>query len=171
MEIGKSIHRVDAHDKVTGRARYTDDFLEGPMLVAKILHSTIANGLVVSMDTSMAEAMEGVVKVVTCFDVPDIQYPTPGHPWSTDPAHQDVADRKLLNRRVRIYGDEIAAVIAVDEVAAARALKAIRVEYEEYPVLLTPEQAMAPGAGDIHREYPGNVLKHTVGETAMEGTG
>ena len=50
VEVGRSINRVDAADKVTGRARYTDDFHEGPMLVAKILHSTIANGVVKSMD-------------------------------------------------------------------------------------------------------------------------
>lgn len=167
MEVGRSIHRVDAYDKVTGRARYTDDFAEGPMLVAKLLHSTIANGLVKSMDVSAAEAMDGVVKVVTCFDVPEHQYPTPGHPWSTDPTHQDVADRRLLNRRVRIHGDDIAAVIATDEITAERALKAIRVEYEEYPVYITPEQAMAPGAVPIHGEYPDNILKHTVNETPV----
>ncbi len=168
MEVGRSIRRVDAYDKVTGRARYTDDFPEaGSMLVARLLHSTIANGLVRSMDTSAAEAMDGVVKVVTCFDVPDRPYPTAGHPWSTDPDHQDIADRRLLSRRVRIHGDDIAAVVAVDPVTAERALRAIRVEYEEYPALVTPEQAMAPGAGAIHDEYPDNILKYTVAETPL----
>ena len=162
MEVGRSIPRVDAADKVTGRARYTDDFHESPMLVAKILHSTIANGVVKSMDISAAQALPGVVKVVTCFDVPDIQFPTPGHPWSVEEAHQDVSDRKLLNRRVRIYGDDIAVVVAEDELTAERALRAIRVEYEEYPVYTTPEQAMAPGAVPIHDEHPDNVLKHTL---------
>lgn len=171
MEVGRSIRRVDAFDKVTGRARYTDDFLEGPMLSAKILHSTVANGLVKSMDISRAEAMEGVVKVVTCFDVPDIQYPTPGHPWSTDPRHQDVSDRRLLNRRVRIYGDDIAVVVAVDEITAQRALETIRVEYEEYPVYITPEQATAPRAVALHEEYPDNVLKHTINETPLSSSG
>ena len=102
------------------------------------------------------------MKVLTCFDVPDIQYPTPGHPWSVEEAHQDVSDRKLLNRRVRIYGDDIAVVVAEDELTAERALRAIRVEYEEYPVYTTPEQAMAPGAVPIHDEHPDNVLKHTL---------
>ena len=162
MEVGRSINRVDAADKVTGRARYTDDFHEGPMLVAKILHSTIANGVVKSMDISAAQALPGVVKVVTCFDVPDIQFPTPGHPWSVEEAHQDVSDRKLLNRRVRIYGDDIAAVVAEDEITARRALELIRVEYEEYPVVLEPEQAMAEGAPVLHEEHPDNVLKHTL---------
>ena len=112
MEVGRSIPRVDAADKVTGRAKYTDDLCPRPVLEAKILHSTIANGWVKSMDISAAQALPGVVKVLTCFDVPDIQYPTPGHPWSVEKAHQDVSDRKLLNRRVRIYGDDIAAVVA-----------------------------------------------------------
>ena len=162
MEVGRSLDRVDAYDKVTGRAKYTDDLRGSGALVAKILHSTIANGVVKSMDLSEAQAIPGVVKVLTCFDVPDIQYPTPGHPWSVEKAHQDVSDRKLLNRRVRIYGDDIAVVVAEDELTAERALRAIRVEYEEYPVYTTPEQAMAPGAVPIHDEHPDNVLKHTL---------
>ncbi|MEG2420935.1 MAG: hypothetical protein RSB55_05255, partial [Oscillospiraceae bacterium] len=59
-EVGRSIHRVDAYEKVTGRAKYTDDFHEGPMLVAKILHSTIANGIVTSLDITAAAALPGV---------------------------------------------------------------------------------------------------------------
>ncbi|UQT49539.1 hypothetical protein M5E87_06995 [Flavonifractor plautii] len=73
-------------------------------------------------------------------------------------AHQDVSDRKLLNRRVRIYGDDIAAVVAEDEITARRALELIRVEYEEYPVVLEPEQAMAEGAPVLHEEHPDNIL-------------
>ena len=161
MEVGRAYTRVDAADKVTGRARYTDDLYDGPMLVAKILHSTIANGWVKSIDTAAARALPGVVKVLTCFDAPQIQYPTPGHPWSTDPGHQDVSDRLLLTRRVRIYGDDIAVVVAEDEVTARRALKLIRVEYESCPVMLEPEQAMEPGAVPIHEEHPDNILKRT----------
>ncbi len=161
MGVGKSINRVDAIEKVTGGAQYTDDFSVPNCLVAKVVRSTIANGRVKSFDLSEAEKVPGVVKIVTCFDTPDIQYPTPGHPWSVEPAHQDVADRKLLNRRVRIYGDDIAAVIAEDEVAAARAARLMKVEYEEYPVYITPEQAMAEGAVAIHEENPDNVLKHS----------
>ena len=83
------------------------------------------------------------------------------HPWSVEEAHQDVADRKLLNRRVRIYGDDIAAVVAEDEVAAAKAARLIRVEYEEYEPVITVEQAMAEGAPAIHEEKPDNVLAHS----------
>ena len=143
MEIGRSIQRVDAFDKVTGRARFTDDLCPRPILEARILHSTIANGWVKSMDVSRAQALPGVVKVLTCFDVPAHQYPTPGHPWSVEEAHQDVSDRRLLNRRVRIYGDDIAAVVAEDALTARRALGLIQVEYEEYPPVLTPAAALA----------------------------
>ncbi len=159
--VGKSITRVDAYDKATGRAKYTDDLCDRSALIAKVVHSTVANGLVKSMDISAAEQIPGVVKIVTCFDVPDWPFPTAGHPWSTDPHHQDVADRLLLNRRVRYYGDDIAAVIAENEVAAAQAARAIRVEYEEYPVLLDVFDAMKEGATQLHEEYPGNILAHT----------
>ena len=105
--IGKSVPRVDAYEKVTGRAKFTEDLLPKRCLVAKVLHATIGNGIVKSIDTSEAESMEGVVKVVTFHDVPDHCYPTPGHPWSVELAHQDVADRNLLTGRVRYYGDDI----------------------------------------------------------------
>ncbi len=159
MGVGASIPRVDAFEKVTGRAKYTEDLMPGNALTGMILHSTIANGLVRSLDVSEALKLPGVERIVTCFDVPDIMFPTAGHPWSVEPSHQDVADRKLLNQRVRYYGDDIAAVIAQDEVTASRALKLIKVAYEEYPPLLTMEAALAPGARPIHEECPGNILK------------
>lgn len=163
--------RVDAKDKVTGEARYTADLEPKGLLTAKVVRSTIANGVVKSFDLSEALAVPGVVKIVTCFDVPDIQFPTPGHPWSVETAHQDIADRKLLNTRVRVYGDDIAAVIAEDEIAAARAARLVKVEYEEYEPLLTVEAAMAEGATRLHEEKPGNVIAHssfTVGEGTFE---
>ncbi len=161
MSIGQSVKRVDALDKVTGRAKYTDDLADKGALVAKILHATIAHGQVKSMDVSAAQAIPGVVKVVTCFDVPPYKFPTAGHPWSTDPAHQDVADRLLLTKHVRFYGDDIAAVVAEDEVAAQQALRAIKVEYETFPFVLDVQEAMKPEAPQLHEEYPGNILNHT----------
>lgn len=164
MSVGESFKRVDAADKVTGRAKYTDDLADKSALIVKILHSTIANGLVTAMDTSEAARVPGVVKIITCFEVPDIPFPTAGHPWSTDPHHQDVADRLLLNRRVRYYGDDIAAVVARDEIAALRALRLIRVTYEEYPFVLDPIEAAQDGAPQLHARFPGNILGHNVVE-------
>ncbi len=161
MSIGKSVKRVDAFEKVTGRAKYTDDFPLGNALVAKILHSTIANGIVKNIDISEAVKLDGVVKIITCFDVPNITFPTAGHPWSTDPSHADIADRRLLNQRVRFYGDDVAAVIAKDGMTASKALKLIKVEYEEYKPLVSIEAALKEGAKPIHEDYPNNILKHS----------
>ncbi|MBQ0097543.1 MAG: xanthine dehydrogenase molybdenum-binding subunit XdhA [Oscillospiraceae bacterium] len=161
MAVGKSVKRIDAFDKVTGRAKYTDDLCDKSAYIAKILHSTVANGKVLSIDTSEAENIEGVVKIVTCFDVPKNYFPTAGHPWSVDEAHQDVCDRLLLTDRPRFYGDDIAVVIAENEVAAAQAVRKIKVEYEEYPVVLDVKEAMKDGAPLLHKNYKNNILSHT----------
>ena len=162
MYTGQKIKRVDALDKVTGRTKYTDDLCDRGAYIARVVHATIANGRVLSIDISEAEKVPGVIRILTCFDLTEKHcFPTAGHPWSTDPAHQDVADRLLLTDRVRFWGDDIAAVVAEDEVAAAQALRLIRVEYEEYPFVLDVQQAMAEGAPQLHEEYPNNILKHT----------
>lgn len=159
--VGKSIPRVDAYEKVTGRAMFTDDLAPADCLVAKVYHARIGNGIVKSIDTSEAEAMEGVVKVVTFKDVPEHCYPTPGHPWSVELAHQDVADRNLLTGRVRYYGDDIAAVVAEDEVTAKHALERIKVEYEEYPVEIHPRKSMYGSPHPIHLDKKDNVLNRS----------
>ena len=159
--VGKSEVRVDAFDKATGRTRYYEDLVPSDALYVRIKHATIAHGFVTAVDTSEAEKIEGVVKILTCFDVPDIPFPTAGHPWSMDPGHQDVADRYLLNRHVRYYGDDVCAVIAENEVAAAQAVRAIRVEYEELPFVLDVQEAMKDGAPQLHERFANNILSHT----------
>lgn len=171
MGIGKSMIRVDAYDKVTGGAKYTADLEPSNLLICKIIRSTIANGVVKSFDLEEARKVPGVVKIVTCFEAPDFEFPTPGHPWSVEEGHQDVSDRKLLNTRVRVYGDEIGAIIAEDDVAASRAARLVKVEYEEYTPLITVEDAMKEGAHPVHDNVPDNILKHTgfrLGEVSYE---
>ena len=160
-QVGQSKIRVDAFDKATGRAKYTDDLCGREALVTRLVHSTVAHGLVTAVDIDEALQVPGVVRIFTCFDVPQIPFPTAGHPWSTDPHHQDVADRLLLNRHVRFYGDDVAVVVAEDEVAAARAARLVKVTYEEYPFVLDVQKAMEPDAPQVHEEYPGNILGHT----------
>ncbi|MEA4929632.1 MAG: xanthine dehydrogenase subunit XdhA [Candidatus Limiplasma sp.] len=150
MGVHDSIKRVDAYDKVTGAAKYTADLLPAGALVAKVVRSTIANGKVLSFDLQEALQVKGVVKIVTCFDVPDIEFATAGHPYVLDKAKGDVYDRKLLNQRVRVFGDDIAAVVATDDVAAARAARLIKVEYEEYAPILSVEDALKPDAVPLH---------------------
>jgi len=159
--VGKSVPRVDAYDKAAGRAKYTDDLCPRDAYVAKVVHSTIAHGWVKAVDTGEAETVPGVVRILTCFDAPDRPFPTAGHPWSTDPHHQDVADRLLLNRHVRYYGDDVAVVIAEDEIAAAQAARAVKVEYDPLPFVLDVQKAMEPGAPQVQEGFPGNILAHT----------
>ena len=159
--VGQSKIRVDAYEKATGRAKYTDDLCDSSALIAKICHSTIAHGFVKSIDVTEAERIPGVIKIVTCFQVPEIPFPNAGHPWSTDPHHQDIADRLLLNKHIRYYGDEIAAVVAENEVAAAQAIRALKVEYEELPFVLDVQEAMKDSAPQLHERYPNNILAHT----------
>ena len=161
MVVGKSVKRIDAFDKVTGRTKYTDDLCDKSAYIAKVLHSTIAHGKVLSVDITEALKIDGVVKIVTCFDVPKNYFPTAGHPWSTDESHQDVADRLLLTDTVRFYGDDIAAVVAENEVSAQKALRAIKVEYEEYPFVLDVQEAMKDDAPQIHKNFKNNILGHS----------
>ncbi len=160
--VGQSYTRVDAFAKVTGEAKYTADTEPKNILHAKVVHATIANGRVKRFDLSEALGVPGVIKIVTCFDVPDIQFPTAGHPWSVEEKHRDICDRKLLNARVRFYGDDIAAVVADSEVSAARAARLVKVEYEVFDPIVTAEAAMAETATPLHPDIRAdNVIAHT----------
>ena len=166
MAIGKSVRRVDAVAKVTGRARYTEDFFRPGMLSAAYLRSTIASGRVTNIDVSRAKQLPGVEGIFTFEDVPQIPFATAGHPYSLDPSHKDVEDRLLLTDQVRYWGDEIAVVVAENELIAQSALKLIEVSYEEYQPLLTPDDSLAENAREIHAGS-GNVIGdsgYTVGD-------
>jgi xanthine dehydrogenase molybdenum-binding subunit len=80
---------VDARAKVTGSAAYAEDLMPEKYLTAMVLHSTVAHANVVKIDISKALEVKGVVDIVTCFDVPDLPFPTAGHPWSTEKKHQE----------------------------------------------------------------------------------
>jgi xanthine dehydrogenase molybdenum-binding subunit len=157
MAVGKSVQRVDGVAKVTGKARYADDFTMPGMRVAKYLRSTIAHGRVTAIDTSKAKALPGVDGVYTFEDVPKTIFATAGHPYSLDPHHMDVADRYLLTDHVRYMGDEIAVVVAVDDLIASRALSLIDVEYESYQPLVKNGDVLAAEV-EIHKGSK-NVIK------------
>ncbi|KAB1443124.1 xanthine dehydrogenase subunit XdhA [Pseudodesulfovibrio senegalensis] len=157
MTVGSSPIRKDAVAKVTGKARYTDDFTMPGMLHAAYVRSSIAHGTVTNIDISKALAMDGVEAIFTYEDVPDILFATAGHPYSLDPDHTDVADRLLLTREVRYHGDEIAVVVAETKLAAKEAARAVLVEYEELPVCVDAASALDENAPAIHKG--GNVIK------------
>jgi xanthine dehydrogenase molybdenum-binding subunit len=160
MAIGKPVQRVDGVAKVTGKARYADDFTMPGMRVAKYLRSTIAHGRVVRIDINRAKGLPGVDGVFTFGDIPKNRFATAGHPYSLDPNHTDVADRLLLTEHVRYEGDEIAVVVAENELVARKALALIEVEYETYKPLVRPEDVMAEDAPELHQRTRNIVKEH-----------
>ncbi len=146
--VGKSLPKKDSPDKATGKAVYTADIRLPGMLRGKLLGSPHPHARVLSVDVSEAERLPGVHAVITAKDVP-------GVPYGVSPARYD--ERILAADRVRHIGDAVAAVAAVDEETAERALSLIRVEYEALPAVFTIEGALAEGAPRIHDAYPGNV--------------
>jgi CO/xanthine dehydrogenase Mo-binding subunit len=150
--------RLDGLEKVTGTAQYTLDLDLPHMLHAKILRSPHAHARILSIDTHKAQAMPGVVCVVTGKDAAALPDPTYG---------VGIRDQSVLAiDKVRYIGDMVAAVAAVDEATALRALELIHVEYELLPALMTIEDALVPGAPELFEEpQAGNVL--AVGEGAV----
>ncbi|MCH4170709.1 MAG: xanthine dehydrogenase molybdenum-binding subunit XdhA [Lactobacillus sp.] len=161
--IGQAESRWDAIAKVKGQANYTGDFPIKNLLHGKILHATIAHGYVTSYDISEAEKVPGVLKILLPEDLPQIKYSTAGHPWNLEPKKRDIEDRTMLTRHVRVYGDDIGAVIAKTPLAAKQALSKIKVTYDTYPVYLTPKQAMALDAKRIHEERDNVIASTAVG--------
>jgi 4-hydroxybenzoyl-CoA reductase subunit alpha len=152
--IGRRNRKVDGYGKVTGATVYTDDMVLPGMLHGKILRSPHPHARIVSIDTSAAEALPGVHAVVIGRDMP-VTYCV--IPWTRD-------EYPLCVDRVRYIGDGVAAVAAVDEDTANRALLLIRVEYELLEAVLEPERALEPDAPQIHEAGKpgrnGNVTKH-----------
>lgn len=149
--IGKSMPRVDARAKVTGKVLYSADKSFPGMLTAKVLRSPHAHARVVSIDTSGALNLPGVKAVVTGKD-------TYGEKWGVFRYTQD--QQFLPTDKVRYFGEEVAAVAAVDEDTALRALALIKVEYEELPAVFDPIEAIAVGAPLIHDDFPQNINIH-----------
>ena len=160
MAVGKAVQRVDGVAKVTGKARYVDDFSMPGMRVAKYLRSTVAHGRVTRIDTNRAKGLPGVDGVFTFEDIPKNRFATAGHPYSLDPAHTDVADRLMLTDYVRYEGDEIAVVVAENELIASKALALIEVEYETYKPLVRPDDVMAEDAPELHQHTRNIVKEH-----------
>lgn len=157
--IGDRCMRVDAIAKVTGRARYTDDYMMAGMCYAKYVRSPIAHGYADNIDCDEARSLPGVLAIFTWEDIPDITFATAGHAWMLDESKQDVADRQLLTRHVRHHGDAVAIVVARDELTAEKAAQRVHVDWQPLPVITTPEAALAPDAVNIHPG--GNLLKQS----------
>ena len=153
--IGTPMRKIEGLDKSTGRAVYTDDIVLPGMLHGKILRSPYPHARIVSIDVSEAKKLEGVHAVITGADIPR-KYGI--IPWTAD-------EYPLCTNRVRYIGDGVAAVAAVDEDQAIRALELIQVEYEELPAFLDPYEALAADGSTPYVHEPkkeggnGNVTK------------
>jgi carbon-monoxide dehydrogenase large subunit len=139
--IGKSTVRIDGKAKVSGAAEFIDDLDFGPdLLYAAIVESKFAHAIINKIDTSEAENIPGVVKIVTGKDFP-FRFGLYMH------------DRFIFAQdRVRFVGEQIGAVIARDAATALKAAKLVRVDYTELPAILNVEQALAKDANLIHPE-------------------
>ena len=134
--------RVDAYDKVTGRAAYASDVYLPGMLACKLLPSARNHARIVRLDTSKAEAHPGVRCVITGIDFPDIRYGSGA-----------LRDRYVMPREVvNFVGEPIAAVAADDEATAQEAIELIEVEYEDMPAVVNPLSAMGSDAATVHPE-------------------
>lgn len=154
--IGRDIPIRDAALKVTGQLKYTGDMSLPHMLHAKVLFSPVAHARIKSIDTSQAEQLKGVHAVVCCENSPDTLFNSCGE--EIDGAKTE----RIFDRKVRFVGDKVAAVAADTVKIAEQALKLIRVEYEELPYYLEPEEAMGEGACLLHQDS--NIIQEVVQE-------
>jgi 4-hydroxybenzoyl-CoA reductase subunit alpha len=146
--INTRLPRVDAHAKVTGDARYTDDLSMPNMLYGALLQSPLAHAKILNIDVSAAKKLAGVKEVVTSSEASHVKF-------GVSPARYD--ETIFCGDKARYAGDEIAAVAAVDYETAIEAVSLIKVDYEELPCYLNISDATAEGVMPIHADYPDNI--------------
>lgn len=157
-QIGVSKPRIDGVAKATGSGKYCGDLKFPNMLYGKLLPSPHAHAKILSIDTSEAEKIPGVMKVITAKDVPSLKY-------GISPARWD--ENVLCIEKALFVGDKVAAVACIDEETCYKALKAIKVEYEVLPAVLDYRTAMNDDQPQIHEEYANNInteINHKFGD-------
>lgn len=149
--IGQSVPRPHEVEKVTGEARFTDDYVFPGMVYGRTKRSDYPHAKIVSIDTSQAEALPGVLAVLTYKDIPGENIH--GIVFEDWPC--------LAGEKVRYMGDPVAIVAAETSEIAGEAIDLIDVQYEPLPVVGDPVSARAEGAAIVHEEWEtGNLLKH-----------
>ncbi|MCH2512702.1 MAG: xanthine dehydrogenase family protein molybdopterin-binding subunit [Dehalococcoidia bacterium] len=138
--IGKNHIRVDALEKVTGKATYAGDIYLPGMLMCKLLTSTHSHARIKSIDTSAAEALPGVRCVITGEDYPDARFGSGA-----------LMDRRIMARDEVFYiGEPLAAVAADDEITALEAVELIKVEYQDIENVIDPLEAISDKSPEVH---------------------
>lgn len=138
--IGGRHPRVDAYEKVTGRARYAADVTLPGMLEGGLVRSRVRHGLLREIDVAQALRIPGVVAIMTARDIPGSR--CYGVPFEDHPV--------LAYDRLRFVGDAVAVVVAKSRAAVEQALACVRVEAEELDAALTVDEAMSESAPKIH---------------------
>jgi 4-hydroxybenzoyl-CoA reductase subunit alpha len=141
--VGQNLPKIDAWAKVVGETKYADDLLLPRLAHGKLLRSPHPHALITRIDTSRAKALPGVYAVITGRDLPPVKF-------GILPVSQD--EEALCVEKVRMVGDAVAAVAAVDEETAERATELIEVDYEPLRPLMSIEEALAHPEVRIH-EY------------------
>jgi len=144
--VGERLTKPDGLDKTTGATRYADDLKLPRMAFCRLLRATRPHARILSIDTSRAEQLPGVLAVITGKDLP-VKY-------GVLPVGQD--EQALCTDKVRYIGDAVAAVAAIDEDTADRALDLIDVVYEELPTYLSIEEGLTKPGEPIHEGKFGN---------------
>ena len=150
--VGQPLPKIDAWAKVTGETRYADDLVLPRLAHGRLLRSARAHARIVRIDTSRAREVPGVYAVITGADLPRVKF-------GILPVSQD--EEALCTDKVRMVGDAVAAVAAVDEETAERACRLIEVEYEPLPALMSIQDSLAHPEVRIHEYGDGpNVHKN-----------
>ena len=144
--VGKPTGKIDGDALVSGERLFVEDKVQSNAYAMHVLRSPFAHAYILSIDTSEAEKIEGVVDIITAFNCPDIYYMQAGQGYPEPSPY----DRRLFNRKVRHVGDRVAAVIAETEEIALKASSLIKVEYEPIKPVFTVEEAMEEGAPLVH---------------------
>ncbi|MBF0521725.1 MAG: molybdopterin-dependent oxidoreductase [Candidatus Omnitrophica bacterium] len=150
--VGKNIPRIDGKGLVTGQTKYTFDMNLPGILVGKMLRSPHPHAKILKIDTSKAEQLPGVKAIITAEDTSKIKF------GSNEYFFPHTVDQEALeSQKVRYIGDEIGAVAAIDEKTADEAIKLIDVQYEILPAVFDAEEAMKPGAPQVHNHVRNNI--------------
>ncbi len=162
--IGHSIRRHEDARLLEGQGNFVDDVVLPGMLYMSILRSPVAHARITAIDTSAAEAVEGVVAVVTGALMDQ-------HGLAWMPTLSGDTQAVLATDKVRYQGQEVAAVVATDPYIAVDATELIDVTYDLLPAITTPQQALEPGAPLIRDEKEGQtdnrVYDWEAGDKAM----
>src|SRR5918911_1407539 len=150
--VGQPLPKIDAWAKVTGETKYADDLVLPRMAYGKLLRSPHPHARITGIDTARARALPGVYAVITGADLPPVKF-------GILPVSQD--EEGLCTEKVRMVGDAVAAVAAVDEETAERACPLIDAQYEPLPALMSIHESLAHPEVRIHEYGDGpNVHKN-----------